>query len=54
MLITEYITAPNLNMSQRRVFPAELMNGAVQVRTTGDVISQDFLGFGVAITGSSC
>lgn len=54
MKITQYTTSPNLSMSECRVFPSELMTGAVQVRATGKVISDDFLGFGVAITGSSC
>ena len=54
MKITQYTTSPNLEMSECRVFPAELMNGAAQVKRTGKVLNENYLGFGVAITGSSC
>ncbi len=54
MKITQYTTSPNLEMSESRVFPSELMNGAAQVKLTGKMLTENFLGFGVAITGSSC
>ena len=54
MKITQYTTSPNLDMYESRVFPSELMNGAAQIRATGKTVNDNFLGFGVAITGSSC
>ena len=54
MKITQYTTSPNLEMYESRVFPSGLMNGAAQIRATGKTVSDNFLGFGVAITGSSC
>ena len=54
MKITQYTTASNLEMYASRVFPSELMNGAAQVKLTGKILNENYLGLGVAITGSSC
>lgn len=50
----QYLTADGLNFETRSIFPSVHMNGARTVTRTEEVISDDFLGFGVAITGSSC
>ncbi|MBQ8345386.1 MAG: hypothetical protein IJY42_03870, partial [Clostridia bacterium] len=54
MTITQYLTCDNLSMVTRPVFPSVNMNGAITVTRTDRVISDDFRGFGVAITPSSC
>lgn len=54
MKITQYITNEGLQFATRPVYPAADMSGALKLRETGRVVSRDFLGFGVAITGSSC
>ena len=50
----QYLTADGLTFETRSIFPSLHMNGARTVTRTEEVISGDFLGFGVAITGSSC
>ena len=54
MNVTQYTTTDNLNFVQKNVFRSTKMSGALTL-TVGDTpVSDDFLGFGVAITGSSC
>lgn len=53
MKVTQYITAENLRFSPREVYPSVNMDGAIKL-SLGKEIGNDFLGFGVAITGSSC
>ncbi len=54
MKITQYLTTEGLDFVTHPVYPAVKMSGACELRKTGEVLSRDFLGFGVAITGSSC
>ena len=54
MKATQYITGENFDFVPKKLYPSVPMSGAVQVTREGGEISQDFLGFGVAITGSSC
>ena len=54
MKITQYLTNEGLQFATRPVYPAVDMSGAIKLRVTGRTLSTDFLGFGVAITGSSC
>jgi glucosylceramidase len=54
MHIRQYLTAENLEFVTREIFPSVHMPGAYQLKRTGKILSDDFLGFGVAITGSSC
>ena len=54
MKVTQYLTTDNLSFVQRTLQPAVHMSGALTLSGTENVISDDFLGFGVAITGSSC
>ena len=53
MKLTQYITTSGLTLAKRPVFPAAPMAGAMTL-TAGSAVSADFIGFGVAITGSSC
>ena len=54
MKVTQYQTADNLSFDKRPIFPATKMSGAITLTRTEHQIMDDFLGFGVAITGSSC
>ena len=54
MNLKQYITTNGLTFQTREVFPSVHMNAAQTVRRTEATVSDDFLGFGVAITGSSC
>jgi len=54
MKLTQYLTTDNLEFAEREIFPAVHMPGAYQMKRTDKTVSDDFLGFGVAITGSSC
>lgn len=54
MQVVQYFTTANAGQVQAPVFPSVPMNGVISVTRTGEVISPSFLGFGVAITGSSC
>ena len=54
MKITQYITTNGLTFEKRPVFPAVYASGAMMLRAGDTPVSEDFLGFGVAITGSSC
>ena len=54
MHIKQYLTTENLEFVTREIFPSVHMPGTYQLKRTGNVLSDDFLGFGVAITGSSC
>ncbi len=54
MNIKQYITGDNLPFVQRYIYPAQNMANAIKISVTDDKVSDDFLGFGVAITGSSC
>ncbi|MBE6554021.1 MAG: hypothetical protein E7666_06745 [Ruminococcaceae bacterium] len=54
MKVTQYITNDSLQFATRPIFRSTKMSGALTLRETGTVVSDDFLGFGVAITGSSC
>jgi glucosylceramidase len=54
MKITQYITTNGLTFEKRPVFPAVYASGAMMLTAGDSPVSEDFLGFGVAITGSSC
>ena len=54
MKVTQYLTTDGLSFAMHPVFKAGHMNGAHRITRTGEVLSRDFLGFGVAITGRSC
>ena len=53
MKITQYYTDKDHSRASRPVFPSVFMNNAINL-TVGDPIGPEFIGFGVAITGSSC
>lgn len=53
MKITQYYTDANHVRATRPVFPSVFMNNAINL-TVGDPLGPEFIGFGVAITGSSC
>ena len=54
MKVTQYITNNHFNFEKKALFPAVRMSSA-QTLTHGEKSACDgFLGFGVAITGSSC
>ncbi len=54
MKITQYITTNGLTFEKRPIFPAVYMPAASTLTAGKTPVSNDFLGFGVAITGSSC
>ncbi|MBQ8357513.1 MAG: hypothetical protein IJX39_06855 [Clostridia bacterium] len=60
MKVTQYFTTngtdflPQADFLQRPVFVSQYLNGVKALRRSSKIISTDFLGFGVAITGSSC
>ncbi len=54
MNVTQYLTTDGLDFVTRPIFRSTHMSGALTLRETGRTVSEDFLGFGVAITGSSC
>lgn len=54
MKITQYLTTNGLTFQKRPIFPAVYMPAALTLTEGKAPISEDFLGFGVAITGSSC
>ena len=53
MFGTQMITDPQHSFTKHRVFPAEMMASAATLIESEETFS-DFLGFGAAITGSSC
>ena len=53
MFGTQIITDPQHSFTKHRVFPAEMMASAATLIESEETFS-DFLGFGAAITGSSC
>lgn len=54
MKVTQFFTTNGYTLSKREIAPALQMSGIHTVSTTGKILSKDFLGFGVALTGSSC
>lgn len=60
MKVTQYFTTkgtdflPQAEFLERPVYVSQHLNGVKEIRRTSKVHSNDFLGFGVAITGSSC
>lgn len=54
MHAVQFVTNADAERLQVPIFPSVQMNGAVSVVRTEQVVSSSFLGFGVAITGSSC
>ena len=60
MKVTQYFTTkgtdflPQAEFLERPVYTARHLTGVKALRHTSKVISNDFFGFGVAITGSSC
>lgn len=54
MKATQYLTTKNADFIQNPIFPSVPLSGAQQIRRTNTVVQNDFLGMGVAITGSSC
>lgn len=54
MRATQYITGEQLPFVKKQLYPSANMSGAITVSTDGEVISDNFIGFGVAVTGSSC
>ena len=53
MKVTQYITTVGAEMQSNPVYPSMRLSGATDI-VRGKAIGNDFLGFGVAITGSSC
>ena len=53
MKATQYITGADLPFVRRRLYPSAGMSGAITVSVNDAILSRDFLGFGVAVTGSS-
>ena len=59
MKVTQYITTigndflPEADFIEREVFPSEPLSG-IQSLKRKEVVNDNFLGFGMAITGSSC
>ena len=54
MKVTQYMTTQQQAFVKKPVFPSTPMGGALTVTAESTCLSRDFLGFGVAITGSSC
>lgn len=54
MRVTQYATGNLQDYKKYNLKPAVFMSGAVSVTPEKEPFSNDFLGFGVAITGSSC
>lgn len=54
MKVTQYFTNKEAEFLKNPVFPSVKLNGVKTFCRTQDIASDDFLGFGVAITGSSC
>jgi glucosylceramidase len=54
MKITQYLTTDHLNFVTRPVYPAVPMQAAILLSEEGKIANEDFRGFGVAITPSSC
>ena len=60
MNVTQYFTnngtdfLPRAEFLERTVYVSQHLSGVKAIRRTSKVLSDDFFGFGVAITGSSC
>ena len=60
MKATQYFTTkgtdflPQAEFLERPVYASQRLIGVKALRRTSKVLSDDFFGFGVAITGSSC
>ncbi len=53
-MATQYFTDKTAVWQERQIYPAEYMTGTVQLTAAEKPANKGFLGFGVAITGSSC
>ena len=54
MKVRQYITTQGAEWLENPIFPSVKLNGAKTFLRSQEIVSEDFLGFGVAITGSSC
>ncbi|MBR2293271.1 MAG: hypothetical protein IKA44_03060 [Clostridia bacterium] len=54
MKVTQYFTSKEAEFLQVPVFPSVKLNGVKEFYRSQEILTDDFLGFGVAITGSSC
>lgn len=54
MKATKYYTTKGAEYFESPVFPSMPLNNVNEVRRTSEKINEGFLGFGVALTGSSC
>jgi len=54
MKVTQYITGAGLTMQKRIITPSEKISNSCMLSAGGTPVSENFLGFGMAITGSSC
>ena len=54
MKATQYITGVQLPFVIRQLSPSAGMSGAITVTAGEETVSDNFIGFGAAITGSSC
>ena len=60
MRVTQYFTTkgtdflPQDEFLERPVYTSQRLMGVKALRRASKIITNDFLGFGVAITGSSC
>ena len=54
MKVTQFFTTGNYVLAKREIAPALQMSGIHTITATKKILSEDFLGFGVALTGSSC
>lgn len=49
-----FITSPDGELVQKEIFPSVPLNGIITLEKDESKLNTDFLGFGVAATGSSC
>lgn len=54
MKTTLYFTNPQTEMSKMEIFESPIMSGTDILKTSKNPVNTNFLGLGVAITGSSC
>lgn len=54
MQVTQYFTNKNAIFLKNPIFPSVKLSGIKTVCRTDEIVNKEFIGFGVAITGSSC
>ncbi len=53
-MATQIFTSKDMLLDKREVFASAPLSGAITLTPSSEPVTHDFLGFGVAITGSSC